>query len=261
MQSGILFSCQRELDEQKVEDMKRTFFCGTLACALLLLNACTFGDIQIETWSETQRDSAAVNSADSTDSGSDSGSTKTPEIKFQTALGERFYSENLVSPPAGSGEIYVTVDRAEVFTTFAEAGIALEDTFPYSVVDGMHYDQASGKLLHDGVIVTLHFTVENVNATSPWHATDPEFYEEYDFEIDALGGCTEGITFYFSKHDVCSGNYFAFHLEPGETTEFEVSYLVRWSEIASDKDTALKHVQFETAYPVTLGTTVDLNLK
>ena len=111
------------------------------------------------------------------------------------------------------------------------------------------------------MIVTLHFTVENVNATSPWHATDPEFYEEYDFEIDALGGCTEGITFYFSKHDACSGNYFAFHLEPGETTEFEVSYLVRWSEIASDKDTALKHVQFETSYPVTLGTTVDLNLK
>ena len=260
MQSGILFSCQRELDEQKVEDMKRTFFCGTLACALLLLNACTFGDIQIETWSEAQRDSAAVNSADSTDSGSDSGSAKTLEAPRHAALGERFYAKNLVQSHGG-GEIYVTVDRAEVFATFAEAGIALEDTCPYSVVDGMHYDQASGKLLHDGVIVTLHFTVENVNATSPWHATDPEFYEEYDFVIDALGGCTEGITFYFSKHDVCSGNYFAFHLEPGETTEFEVSYLVRWSEIASDKDTALKHVQFETAYPVTLGTTVDLNLK
>ena len=261
MQSGILFSCQRELDERKVEDMKRTFFCGTLACALLLLNACTVGDIQIETWSEAQRDSAAVNSADSTDSGSDSGSAKTLEAPRHAALGERFYAKTLVEPPHGSGEIYVTIDRAEVFTTFAEAGIALEDTCPYSVVDGMHYDQASGKLLHDGVIVTLHFTVENVNATSPWHATDPEFYEEYDFEIDALGGCTEGITFYFSKHDACSGNYFAFHLEPGETTEFEVSYLVRWSEIASDKDTALKHVQFETSYPVTLGTTVDLNLK
>ena len=92
MRSGILFSCQRELDEQKVEDMKRTFFCGTLACALLLLNACTFGDIQIETWSEAQRDSAAVNSADSIDSGSDSGSTKTPEAPRHAALGERFYA-------------------------------------------------------------------------------------------------------------------------------------------------------------------------
>ena len=126
MQSGILFSCQRELDEQKVEDMKRTFFCGTLACALLLLNACTFGDIQIETWSEAQRDSAAVNSADSTDSGSDSGSAKTLEAPKHAALGERFYAKNLVQSH-GSGEIYVTIDRAEVFTTFAEAGIALED--------------------------------------------------------------------------------------------------------------------------------------
>ncbi len=255
MQSGILFSCQRELDEQKVEDMKRTFFCGTLACALLLLNACTFGDIQIETWSEAQRDSAAVNSADSTDSGSDSGSAKKPEIKFQTALGERFYSENLVSPPAGSGEIYVTVDRAEVFTTFAEAGIALEDTFPYSVVDGMHYDQASGKLLHDGVIVTLHFTVENVNATSPEHAWEPEFYEEYDFRVDALGACTEGPNFYFSKHDACSGSYYAFHLEPGETTEFEASYLVRLENVP------LESVVFQTADTKNRGPWVDLNLK
>ncbi len=255
MQSGILFSCQRELDEQKVEDMKRTFFCGTLACALLLLNACTVGDIQIETWSEAQRDSAAVNSADSTDSGSDSGSTKKPEIKFQTALGERFYSKNLVKPPAGSGEIYVTIDRAEVFTTLAEAGIALEDTFPYSVVDGMHYDQASGKLLHDGVIVPLHFTVENVNATSPQHAWEPEFYEEYDFRVDALGACTEGPNFYFSKHDACSAHYYAFHLEPGETTEFEVSYLVRLENVP------LESVVFQTADTKNGGPWVDLNLK
>ena len=261
MRSGILFSCQRELDEQKVEDMKRTFFCGTLACALLLLNACTFGDIQIETWSEAQRDSAAVNSADSTDSGSDSGSTKTPEAPKHVALGERFYAKTLVEPPAGSGEIYVTIDRAEVFATLAEAGIALEDTFPDSVVDGIQYDQASGTFRGNRVIVTLHFTVENVNATSPEHAREPEFYEEYDFRADALGGCTEGSKIYFSKHDACSGSYYAFHLEPGETTEFEVSYLVYWSNIASDKDTALKHVQFETAYPVTFGTTVDLNLK
>ena len=234
--------------------MKRTFFCGTLACALLLLNACTVGDIQIETRSEAQRDSAAVNSADSTDSGSDSGSTKTPEAPRHAALGERFYAKNLVQSH-GSGEIYVTIDRAEVFTTFAEAGIALEDTCPYSVVDGMHYDQASGKLLHDGVIVTLHFTVENVNATSPWHATDPEFYEEYDFEIDALGGCTEGITFYFSKHDACSGSYYAFHLEPGETTEFEVSYLVRLENVP------LESVVFQTADTKNGGPWVDLNLK
>lgn len=267
MQSGILFSCQRELDERKVEDMKRTFFCGTLACAFLLLNACTFGDIQIETWSEALRDSAAVNSADSTDStgsadsGSDSGSAKTLEAPRHAALGERFYAKSLVQPPRGSGEIYVTIDRAEVFATLAEAGIALEDTLPDSVVDGIQYDQASGTFRGDRVIVTLHFTVENVNATSPEHAWEPEFYEEYDFRADALGACTEGPNFYFSKHDACSAHYYAFHLEPGETTEFEASYLVNWSEIASDKDTALKHVQFETTYPVTLGTTVDLNLK
>lgn len=259
MQSGILFSCQRELDERKVEDMKRTFFCGTLACALLLLNACTFGDIQIETWSEAQRDSAAVNSADSTDSGSDSGSTKTLEAPRHATLGERFYAKNLVKSH-GSGEIYMTIDRAEVFETLAEAGIALEDTFPDSVVDGIQYDQASGTFRGDRVIVTLHFTVENVNATSPEHAREPESYGEYDFRVDALGTCTEGPNFYFSKHDACSAHYYAFHLEPGETTEFEVSYLVYWSDITSDKDTALKHVQFETAYPVTYGTTVDLNL-
>ena len=127
-------------------------------------------------------------------------------------------------------------------------------------MDGIQYDQASGTFRGDRVIVTLHFTVENVNATSPEHAREPESYGEYDFRVDALGTCTEGPNFYFSKHDVCSGNYFAFHLEPGETTEFEVSYLVYWSDITSDKDTALKHVQFETAYPVTYGTTVDLNL-
>ena len=254
MRSGILFSCQRELDEQKVEDMKRTFFCGTLACALLLLNACTVGDIQIETWSEAQRDSAAVNSADSIDSGSDSGSTKTPEAPRHAALGERFYAKNLVQSH-GSGEIYVTIDRAEVFATFAEAGIALEDTCPYSVVDGMHYDQASGKLLHDGVIVTLHFTVENVNATSPEHAWEPEFYEEYDFRVDALGACTEGPNFYFSKHDACSGSYYAFHLEPGETTEFEVSYLVRLENVP------LESVVFQTADTKNGGPWVDLNLK
>ena len=254
MQSGILFSCQRELDEQKVEDMKRTFFCGTLACALLLLNACTLGDIQIETWSEAQRDSAAVNSADSIDSGSDSGSTKKPEAPRHAALGERFYAKNLVQSH-GSGEIYVTIDRAEVFTTFAEAGIALEDTFPYSVVDGMHYDQASGKLLHNGVIVTLHFTVENVNATSPEHAWEPELYEEYDFRADALGACTEGPNFYFSKHDACSGSYYAFHLEPGETTEFEVSYLVRLENVP------LESVVFQTADTKNRGPWVDLNLK
>ena len=259
MQSGILFSCQRELDERKVEDMKRTFFCGTLACALLLLNACTFGDIQIETWSEDQRDSAAVNSADSTDSGSDSGSAKTLEAPRHAALGERFYAKNLVKSH-GSGEIYMTIDRAEVFETLAEAGIALEDTFPDSVVDGIQYDQASGTFRGNRVIVTLHFTVENVNATSAAHAREPESYGEYDFRVDALGACTEGPNFYFSKHDACSAHYYAFHLEPGETTEFEVSYLVYWSDITSDKDTALKHVQFETAYPVTYGTTVDLNL-
>ena len=59
----------------------------------------------------------------------------------------------------------MTIDRAEVFATLAEAGIALEDTFPDSVVDGIQYDQASGTFRGNRVIVTLHFTVENVNAT------------------------------------------------------------------------------------------------
>ena len=102
---------------------------------------------------------------------------------------------------------------------------------------------------------TLHFTVENVNATLPEHAWEPEFYEEYDFRVDALGACTEGPDFYFSKHDACSGSYYAFHLEPGETTEFEVSYLVRLENVP------LESVVFQTADTKNGGPWVDLNLK
>ncbi len=240
--------------------MKRILICATLTSTLLLLNACSFSDIEIEKISKEE----PVYESNAVVSTSDNSGTSAPDSLVQeeakqdypiyVGLGESFFAENLILP-FGNGVINATINKAEVFQNLKDAGIELEETFPYSVEDGVNYDTESDIFLNNRVLVKLYFTIENVNATSPEHADEPERYNEYDFRVDGLGGCTEGPIVYFNKHDEHDSSYYTFHLEPGETTELEVAYLVHLGEIALDS------VQFVTAYPYEDGTIVDLNLE
>lgn len=240
--------------------MKRILICATLTFTLLLLNSCSFNDIEIEKTSkeETVYDSNAVVSTSDNSSISAPDSSVHEEAKQEypiyVGLGESFFAKNLILP-SGSGVINATINKAEVFHSLKDASIVLEETFPYSIEDGMNYDADSDTFLNNRVLVKLYFTIENVDATSPEHADEPERYNEYDFRADGLGGCTDGPIVYFNKHDEHDSSYYTFHLEPGETTELEVAYLVYLGEIALDS------VQFVTAYPYENGTIVDLNLE
>lgn len=225
--------------------MKRILLCSALTSTLLLLNACSFSDIEVV--------SVPNNSGTSASDSSVQEKAK-QDYPIYVDLGESFFAENLIIP-FGSGVINATINKAEVFHNLRDAGIELEETFPYTVVDGMNYDTESDTFLNNRVLVKLYFTIENVNATSSEHANEPEKYNEYDFRIDGLGGCTEGSYIYFNKHDECNSHYSTFHLDPGNTTELEVAYLVHLGEIALDS------VQFVTAYPYENGTIVDLDLE
>lgn len=239
--------------------MKRILLCTALTSALLLLNACSFSDIEIEkipqgdSVSENNAVVSAPDNAEASDSGSSAQEEAKQEYPLYVDMGESFFAENLILP-FGSGVIHATINKAEVFHSLKDAGIVLEETFSYSIEDGMNYDAESDTFLNNRVLVKLYFTIENVDATSPEHADEPERYNEYDFRVDGLGGCTEGPIVYFNKHDEHDSSYYTLHLEPGEKTEIEVAYLVYLGEITLDS------VQFVTAYPYENGTIVDLNL-
>ncbi len=178
---------------------------------------------------------------------------KTPEA---IALGDRFLAEYLISPDDG-GEIYVTIDKAEIYNNLNDANIRYEDIFPDSLSDGLDYDVETDTFLRDYALVKLYFTIENIDAVSYSHYAEPQKYEKYEFRVDGLGGCTEGPVIYHSKHNTVDAHYLAFQLEPGESINLEAFYRVDKSSVD------LSDVVFTTAASPEwgLGTVVDLNLE
>lgn len=239
--------------------MKRTILFTIATIFLFTLNACSFKDVQIE--KIQQEDSMSKNSAVVSEHDNSGASVSDSSVQEEAKqeypiyvdLGESFFAENLILP-FGSGVINATINKAEVFHSLKDAGIKLEETFPYSIEDGMNYNADIDAFLDNHVLVKLHFTIESVNATSPLFADDPERYNEYDFRVDGLGGCTEGPIVYFNKHDEHDSSYYTLHLEPGEKTEIEVAYLVDLDNVN------LESVQFVTAYPIENGIIVNLEL-
>ena len=215
--------------------MKKKLLYIALVLSVLLLNSCKIGDIKIEKNpqlnntsknSESEPDSEGTGfNADISDSDSLIEEITEPEISSKVELGERFYAKTLVKN-AGEGVIYATVNKAEVFYNLKDAGFKLEDAFPYSIYDGLHYDAASDTFTKDGFLVKLYFTIENINATSGVDVYEPG-YDKYDFRIDGFGGCTMGPIVYYNKANERSVHYFAFNLKPGETIDIEAFYLVR----------------------------------
>lgn len=240
--------------------MKRTILFTIATIFLFTLNACSFKDVQIE--KIQQEDSMSKNNAVVSEHDNSGASVSDSSVQEETKqeypiyvdLGESFFAENLILP-FGSGVINATINKAEVFHSLKDAGIKLEETFPYSIEDGMNYNADIDAFLDNHVLVKLHFTIESVNATSPLFADDPERYNEYDFRVDGLGGCTEGPIVYFNKHDEHDSSYYTLHLEPGEKTEIEVAYLVDLDNVN------LESVQFVTAYPIENGIIVNLELE
>jgi type III secretion system FlhB-like substrate exporter len=222
------------------------------------LTGCASADIKIEKNSSTENfdKSDFVISNDEVEGSHEvylPEEDKTPEA---IALGEKFLAENLISPDDG-GEIYMSINKAEIYDNLNDANIRYEDVFPDSLYDGFNYDVKTDTFIGDYVLVKLYFTIENIDAVSYDHYAEPQKYEKYEFRVDGFGGCTEGPVIYHSKHDSVDAHYFAFQLNPGETIDIEAFYLVNESSVA------LSDVVFATAaYPEWgLGTVVDLNLE
>lgn len=167
------------------------------------------------------------------------------------SIGDSFYSDNLSD---GNGKIEVTITDARIYNSLCEAGIALNDTFDYTLIDGINYDKKNDNFLDNDVLLVLTFNIKNIDAKSESHKSEPELYGEYDFRADALGGCTESNRIYFSNHDKMESHYYAFNLMPDETIQFDFGYLVHTNSTPLDK------IYFETAATPENGTIVDLKL-
>lgn len=213
---------------------KNKLYLPTLAAACVLLTSCSFGNIQIE---------KNVNSQDSQETPIDL------PLSPQTAeIGEAFYAENIAAKD--SGVINITIVEAKAYPTLADAGLTLEDTIPYFLGEGVHYDSGSSDLRDYYDIVLLKVKVENVNAVSNAGIKDPEKYGMYDFAL-GYGSC--GATFYYDRYD--EYNDLIFHLEQGQSVEIITGHLVDLRE------TALSDVIFETSATPGRGTVVDLHLE
>lgn len=137
------------------------------------------------------------------------------------------------------GEIYATITDVRVYQSFDEAGINPEGPFLHT--PSVIYEPQKYTMGENYFIVTIDFTVENVNATSSFHYDEPEKYDEYDFRIGFNGGCGSDTIWWTGldgslKTDKCADHPEVFHLEPGETVSFSVSYGIDllWNKIGED---------------------------
>ena len=194
-----------------------------------------------------------------TDNDSESQENLTDSVDV-VEIGERFPVNNEAYDIGDLGEIYATITDARIYKTFSEAGIPPEDMFADA---SWMYDSQTDSLGEDEYIVTVDFTVENVDATARLHCYEPFAgeYDEYDFRMDAIGNCCEGYIYWTGidgslKTQECGESNCVFHLEPGETVSFSVSY--RLSMIMYDAD---GYGWFYTAATPELGYGIDLHLE
>lgn len=182
----------------------------------------------------------------------------------EASIGEKIYPDSIHSPLAESvrGEIYVTVNKAEVFDSLKDAGINYEDVYlPDETLDeDYYYDSKEDKFYNKNLLVKVYLTVENVNASVIETERDKK-YDEYCFSADTLGFCgLYSWNLYFDGHGVYGDDvndfeqYFAMDLEPGETKDIVMAYVVDLHE------ERLENVRFMTQIQG-LRTNVDLNLE
>lgn len=228
--------------------MKKFLLSAVFVSSLLALSGCSLSEVQVEKIPDES--SVAENNA---------GTGSNVDVPENAVIGDTLFAENLVMN-GGSGTIYWSIDKAEVFETAQDAGLQLDDMYAseflkgHSGDEGVTWDVEKETFTDNYVLVMLHITIENVDAISRSYAEEPEKYDKYDFRVDALGGCSYGPLMYFNKMGECSVHRSAFHLEPGESTEIEAGYLVDLREID------LKDVTFSTAATPENGTIIDLNL-
>ncbi len=175
-------------------------------------------------------------------------------------IGDRFPVYNKVDGMGDLGEIYATITDARVYRTFNEAGIPPEDAYEITY----SYDPQTDSLGENHFIVTIDFTVENIDATSMLRYEEPDKYDEYDFRVDVIGGCCSGGIYWngvngLHKMEECAENRYVFHLEPGETVSFSVSYHMdlTWGDVLGEDGFGW----FSTAATPQLGYGIDLHLE
>lgn len=185
-------------------------------------------------------------------------------VQQKASIGEKIYPTSIHSPLLEHirGEIYVTVNKAEVYDSLKDAGIKIEDVYlPDETLDETYiYNRETDKFINNCILVKVYLTVENVNASVIETERDKK-YGEYCFGAQGFGSC--GMTnwhLYFDGHGVYGDDvnvceqYFAMDLEPGETKDIVMAYAV---DLNGER---LENVKFMTQCQG-LATNVDLNLE
>lgn len=228
--------------------MKKNMLLATVISYILILSGCSLSEVQIEKIPD-ENNTIEESMAEVKD-------FETKSIPTNAKIGDKLFAENLVMN-GGSGTIYWTINKVEAFETMQDAKLQLEDMYAseFCITDEYIWDAANETFSDRHTLVMLYMTIENVDAISRAYAEEPEKYDIHDFRVDSLGGCSYGPLRYFDKMGECSVNSRAFHLEPGESIEIKVGYLVNTDEID------LKDVNFTTAATPENGTVIDLNLK
>ncbi len=122
------------------------------------------------------------------------------------------------------------------------------------------YDSETDKFFDGNLLIKVYLTVENVNASVIETERDKK-YGEYCFDACSFGYCgLERFCCYFDNHGAYGDDvdneeqYFAMDLEPGETKDIVMAYVVY---VRSER---LENVRFMTQCQG-LATNVDLNLE
>ncbi len=181
----------------------------------------------------------------------------------EASMGEKIYPTSIYSPLQENvrGEIYVTVNKVEVFDSLGDAGINMDEVYlPAETLNVEYcYDPEADKLFNNNVIVKVQLTVENVNA-SVVETVQDDRCGEYCFSARTLGFCgLQSWNFYFDGHGKYGDDvdddmqYFSMDLAPGETKDIVMAYVVDLN------GEGLENVRFMTQMQG-VATNIDLNL-
>ena len=233
------------------------------AAAMLLTTGCSVGNIDISKKETTEATlgqpieenvNGTISGSDTTDNnGGDSlllPNVPYSEVPATAELGERF----CVVMPVNSGHLYLTINKCELYDSLNDAGMKYDELMHALIVDGFNYDAETTGFLKGFIMIKTYMTVENVDAVSRAHIDNPEYFDEYDFNIDQFGGVPYATGEYFD-HASPSPNFFKFNLQPGEKKDIIVGYLLDTRKVALE-DVAFVNGRDDDSFPDELPFTV-----